>query len=139
MFTEAVATKPIVIVEDDPDCREIIELAVSLEGYSVSTSKDHGDALDLLAHTTPAIVLVDYYGVSSDVKAFVGQIRALHPTVPIVLMTGARNPEEKTRELGLKEYLIKPFQIDELKTLLVRHHIRPRHSHRSKRLQFSLF
>ena len=132
-------SKPIVFVEDDADCREIIDLAVTLEGYSVSVAKDHQEALDLLTNTQPKIVFIDYYGVSSNLKGFVQQIRELHPAVPIVLMTGARNPDEKTRELGLKEYIGKPFQIDDLKLILERHRVRPAESRVSKRVQFSLF
>jgi len=139
MYRMTAHSKPIVFVEDDADCREIIELAVTLEGYSVSLASDHGEALDLLNHTDPSIVFIDYYGVSSDVKRFVGQIRRLHPNVPIVLMTGARNPGEKIRDLGLNEYIEKPFQIDDLIGLLKRHHIRPSQAPASKRVQFSLF
>lgn len=132
-------SKPIIFVEDDADCREIIELAVTLEGYSVSLARDHHEALDLLAETQPGIVFVDYYGVSSNQRLFIDQIRQLHPGVPIVLMTGARNPEEKIRELGIKEYLIKPFQIDDLVSILSRHRVQPAQARASRRMQFSLF
>src|ERR1051326_321572 len=114
MYRSTSTSRPVVFVEDDPDCREVIELAITLEGYSVRVAKDHQEALDLLYYSTPSIVFVDYYGVASNMKAFVAQIRNLHPYVPVILMTGARNPEEKSRELGLKEHLGKPFQIDDL-------------------------
>jgi DNA-binding NtrC family response regulator len=133
-------SRPVVFIEDDQDSREIIELAVSLEGYTVKLAKDYQEALDLLTHSVPSIVFVDYYGVASDMKGFIAQIRNLHPHVPIVLMTGARFPEEKTRELGLREYLGKPFQMDDLAAILKRHRICPAEAPVSRRIQrFSLF
>jgi DNA-binding response OmpR family regulator len=111
----------VVIIEDDQDTCEMIELAITMEGHSVHVAREHAEALDLIAATAPDMILLDYYGVTSDLSALIGSIGALKPNTPIVLMTGARQPAEKAKELGLREYLAKPFNTEELRGLLRAH------------------
>jgi DNA-binding response OmpR family regulator len=130
----------VVVVEDDPEIGEVIELAVSVQGYTVRVAANQADALELIAATEPAVVLLDYYGVSSNLEDFVRSIRLLHPRVAIVLVTGAKEPRSKAKALGLKECLPKPFCSNELFALLKKHCGRPaRAAQRSKQVEFSLF
>ena len=111
----------VLLVEDDPDTAEAMEMAISMEGYPIRVASDQADALDMLPLTKPSVILLDYYGVTSDIKKFVARIREIHPKVPIVLMTGARDAKTKAKELGLKECLPKPFSADALRNILKKH------------------
>jgi DNA-binding response OmpR family regulator len=111
----------VLLVEDDPDTAEAMEMAISMEGYPIRVASDQADALDMLPLTKPSVILLDYYGVASDIKKFVARIRAIHPKVPIVLMTGARDADSKAKELGLKDCLPKPFGADALRNILKKH------------------
>jgi CheY-like chemotaxis protein len=129
----------VVVVEDDPEISEAMELAVSIQGYSVRVASNQAEALELIEATEPNVVLLDYYGVSSNLEDFVRSIRLLHPRVPIVLVTGAKEPRSKAKALGLKECLPKPFDSNELFTLLEKHCGRPARASRAKQVEFSLF
>jgi CheY-like chemotaxis protein len=53
-------TPPILIVEDDPDWRELMRLVLMLAGYDVETAADGQDALEALAKgIVPRLMIVD--------------------------------------------------------------------------------
>ena len=108
----------ILVVDDDPDTREVLELAVSMEGYSVRLAEDTATALEILAACSPAMVFLDYYGIGEDTAKLVEHVRSANRATPIVLMTGAKDPARKARALGLKNFLPKPFDFDALRKLL---------------------
>ena len=110
--------RTVVVVEDDRDTSEMLELAIAMEGYTARSAADPLEALDLISATKPELVLLDYYGVTAELESFVNSIRAIHPTTRIVLMTGAKKPADKASQLGLKEWLAKPFDSNTLQQLL---------------------
>jgi DNA-binding response OmpR family regulator len=107
-------SKQILIVEDDSDTCEAIEVAVTMEGYSARVAQDQHTALEFVTADEPAAILLDYYGLDGDAKRFVTAARAINRHVPIVLMTGARDANEKAHELGLRHCLPKPFDLEKL-------------------------
>jgi DNA-binding NtrC family response regulator len=125
MYYGAERCKQIVFIEDNADCRESISVALGIEGYSIALASEHAEAIELLNRTTPDIIFIDFHGVTDDMKQFVEDIKSLHPRVPLVLTTGAPDPDVKSRTLGMSEYLVKPFEIGELTRVLQRHQIWP--------------
>jgi DNA-binding NtrC family response regulator len=130
----------VVVIEDDEDTSEIIALAVAMEGHSVHVAREHTEAIELITLTDPDMILLDYYGVTSDIQALINAIDAIQPYAPIVLMTGAKQPAEKARELGLREHLAKPFNTEDLRSLL-RIHCKSSRSGRpsQRKLAFNIF
>ena len=130
----------IVVVEDDQDTGDMLEIALSMDGYSVRVASDRDDAMEIITATEPSVILLDYYGVTSDLKEFISCIRAVKPDVPIVLVTGAREPMEKARDLGLDEFLAKPFDSEKLGALLSHHCSNPGSLTRKKdKMRFRIF
>jgi DNA-binding NtrC family response regulator len=132
-------TRTVVVVEDDPENRDVMEMAIGMEGFNVRLASDHAEALEVLASTDPSVVLLDYYGVGENVRDFITHARFLHPRVPIVLVTGAKNPAQKARTLGLKEFLAKPFSSQDLHALLTKHCARHLRRAAPSQLAFNLF
>jgi DNA-binding response OmpR family regulator len=114
MASRKAPVKTILIVDDDPDIGEALELAMSVEGYSVRVAKNHDEGLALLRQIQPAVVLLDYYGLGGDPGQFVAKAEALSHGVRIVLMTSARTATVRARDLGLGHVLAKPFDIETL-------------------------
>jgi len=130
----------VLVIDDDPEICDALELAASMEGYSVQVADSEETALEMIESSPPALILLDYYMAEHNTERFVSTVRAINRSIPIVLMTGALEPAGKAKELGLKRYLAKPFDIDALQKVLREHGVDRREAIASKRkLTFSLF
>jgi len=114
----ATKSNTVLIVDDDSEICDALQMAVSMEGFDVRVSESQSEALEIVQLAPPALILLDYYGVGNDTKRFVRSVRGYNSTIPIVLMTGAKDPSAKCRELNLKHYLAKPFEIESLQKIL---------------------
>ena len=112
------STRTILVVDDDPEIGEVLELAMSVEGYSVEVAQSHEAGLRLMREVAPAVILLDYYGLGGDPGQFVAQATSINSATPIVLMTSARTATIRARDLGINHVLAKPFDIESLLTLL---------------------
>jgi len=117
----------VLVVDDDPDTCEVIELSGTLDGYRVRVASCPDEAMEIVELETPAIIFLDYYGMGDGLQDFVARVRSRNAHIPIVLMTGANAPHQKARELGLKEYLAKPFGSEQLEAFLTRYRVLPEH------------
>ena len=106
---------PILVVEDDPQLRLTMELALLDEGNRVETAADGLAAVERARTRRPALVLLDW-----GLPLLTGQevAEAIHQsyaeTVPIVLVTADGRSAEKARLARAREYLDKPFDLDHL-------------------------
>jgi two-component system CheB/CheR fusion protein len=81
----------IMIVEDDPMVREMLELLFQAEGHRILTAGDGHKALELVAQgAEPDIVIADYNlpGGMSGLEAIIEMRRVLHRQVPVIILTG---------------------------------------------------
>jgi DNA-binding NtrC family response regulator len=113
----------ILVVEDDLDLREALGEFLSEAGYGVVTAQSAEHAIELLKTILrPCLVLLDYVmpGVGAD--GLLDEIEALADAehFKVVLMTGLQGAKVRT-ETRLVHTLMKPFKMDVLLGLLVRH------------------
>jgi two-component system CheB/CheR fusion protein len=118
-------TGSILLIEDDPDVRELLELVLEREGHGVATAIDGASALDLVVRGSlrPDIILADYNlpGGVTGVKA-AGKLQAqLGVEVPVIILTG----DISTRALKVIAdegctQLNKPVQLHELNQAIQR-------------------
>ena len=85
-------TGAILVIEDDPDVRELLEVLLKDEGHDVATASDGPVALDLVKHgmARPDLILADYNlptGMDG-VRATLLLREALHRPVPAIILTG---------------------------------------------------
>jgi CheY-like chemotaxis protein len=110
-----VLDRPILVVDDDPAIRELIEQALGDEGYAVLTAEHGAAALQIVASTTPAVILLDMRMPVMDGWTFARQYRAAYqPAAPIVVCTAARDAGERAAQIGADGTLPKPFKLDDL-------------------------
>src|SRR5262245_53184864 len=112
----------VLVVDDDDSIREMIELALSSEGYEVVTAPDGAAALALLPRVHPQLVLLDMTVPLMDGWEFARRYHQLpDPKPPIVVLTAAQDAARRASEVGATAYLAKPFAIDQLLDLVQRY------------------
>jgi len=117
--TPAVAGRlsaPVLVVEDDDDCRRLIELALVFEGYRVAKAANGADALRVMNTTLPALVVLDLvlpWVNGIEVLATMRESARLR-TVPVLVVTGTPTHPHALRHLRPVTVLHKPFNIEAL-------------------------
>lgn len=108
------------VVEDDPDVRQLVELVLSRVGYEVNGFGTGLEALEWLTGSTtlPDLVVLDVQMPEMDGWAVLGAIRADDRTrrLPVLLCT-VEAPEanpERGAHAGADAHLTKPFSADDL-------------------------
>jgi two-component system response regulator FlrC len=106
----------ILVVEDDSDLRGALCDTLELAGYIV-TATDHGQsALDKLANENVGLLLSDLQMRPMDGHTLLKKAKALIPDLPVLLMTAFGTVQGAVEALheGASDYLIKPFEADDL-------------------------
>lgn len=116
---EAVHVKPLVMVVDDSlTVRKITTRLLERSGYLVVTAKDGVDALEQLTEISPHVMLLDIEMPRMDGFELTKRLRQDSKTknLPIIMITSRTADKHRNyaMELGVNEYLGKPFQEDEL-------------------------
>lgn len=104
----------VLLVEDDPDIREIAEMALAtVGGLDVLACGTGGEALRRVDEFDPQLAVVDVMMPGMDGPGLMAELRARPATraLPIVFMTAKVQPEEMTRwrTLGAADVIAKPF------------------------------
>jgi chemosensory pili system protein ChpA (sensor histidine kinase/response regulator) len=116
-------TVPLVMVVDDSlTVRKITTRMLTREGFEVATAKDGVDALQQLQDIQPDIILLDIEMPRMDGFEFARNARADARTkdTPIIMITSRTADKHRNRaiELGVNEYMGKPYQEDQLLALI---------------------
>lgn len=110
--------KKILIVDDEPVIRLLIEQVLATEGYELLSVASGEEALRVLPSFDPDIVLLDIQMVGMDGYAVCAEIRAdeRYHFTKIIMISGCAQVEERLRgyEVGADDYIGKPFDNDEL-------------------------
>ena len=108
----------ILVVDDEPHIRRILQFLLEQEGFSVVMAADGEEALAKLSEVHPDLVLLDVMMPKLDGFSVLEQIRDNIETrsLPIIMLTAKGESSEKVRGLkgGANDYLTKPFNHEEL-------------------------
>jgi UDP-3-O-[3-hydroxymyristoyl] N-acetylglucosamine deacetylase len=104
------------VVDDEPAICETLEGVLSDEGYDVLTFPDAHSFFRKLETTKPALVLLDIWLPGSDGMAVLGQMRQIHPEIPVIMMSGHAGIESAVNaiKMGAADFLEKPLHLDVL-------------------------
>lgn len=105
----------ILIVDDEPQIARALRVALSSRGYEVRTAGNGETALDLIASTSPDVVLLDLGLPGIDGVEVVRRLRGWS-RVPVIVVSVREGQSDKVAALdaGADDYLTKPFGTDEL-------------------------
>lgn len=109
----------LLLVDDDPDGREVVEYSLSHAGAAVMTAASADEAFEKFKKSPPTIVVTDIAMPRLDGFWLCEQIRGLSdPTqrVPIIALTALvyRKDRDKIRQAGFDAHLVKPDGLDDL-------------------------
>jgi two-component system OmpR family response regulator len=111
--------RTVLYVDDEPDIREIVEMALGLIGnLAVTTCASGEQALKVIPTLKPDLVLLDVMMPAMDGPTALGRMRAdaTLPVIPVIFVTAKAMPQEIAhfRELGAAWVIAKPFDPMEL-------------------------
>jgi PAS domain S-box-containing protein len=110
----------VLVVEDDPDSRDLMERWLGARGAQVASSASAAQALDMLATVRPDVLVCDIGLPDMDGYELIQRIRALEvargDTIPAVAVTAFARPEDRTRALraGYQAHVAKPVREGDL-------------------------
>ncbi len=115
----------VMVVDDSLTVRKITGRMLAREGYEVATAKDGVDALQQLQDLKPDCILLDVEMPRMDGFEFARNVRADAATksIPIIMITSrtAEKHRNHALEIGVNEYMGKPYQEDQLLALIRRY------------------
>ena len=105
----------ILIVDDNPDIREVLGTYAAKEGFEPITAKDGFEALELFRKTSPVVILLDVMMPGMDGYRVCERIRS-ESDVPIILITAKGEDYERVMglDIGADDYIVKPFNANEV-------------------------
>jgi chemosensory pili system protein ChpA (sensor histidine kinase/response regulator) len=119
------ATPLVMVVDDSLTVRKITGRMLAREGYEFVTAKDGVDALQQLQDVRPSVILLDVEMPRMDGFEFARNVRLDEATksIPIIMITSRTADKHRNRaiELGVNEYMGKPYQEDQLLALIARY------------------
>jgi two-component system response regulator MprA len=132
-----VAALSALLVEDDPAIAELVRIGLRYEGFEVYACADGGQAIRLAERHRPDVVVLDWMLPILDGIQVCRRLRAMGD--PAVLMITARDAVADRvhgLESGADDYLVKPFDFEEL-VARVRAILRRRRDHLGRTLRFA--
>jgi len=117
-MADASARPRVVIADDDPDIRRLVQITVSNAGCDVTVASDGEQALELVRASPPDLVILDVLMPRMDGWEVARELKADPATqaVPIMFLT-SRGQEHDVLEgfnSGAADYMVKPFSPREL-------------------------
>ncbi|MFC3542417.1 MULTISPECIES: response regulator transcription factor [Nonomuraea] len=106
----------LLVVDDEPALREALQSSLEFEGYKVTTADDGQEALDELAGSPYDAVLLDVMMPRLDGLTACRRLRAGGNHIPVLMLTARDAVGDRVSGLdaGADDYLVKPFELDEL-------------------------
>ncbi len=110
----------ILIVDDEIHVAHLLAESISSQGHQAIVATSGVDALTFLSKKAPDAVFLDVSMPMLDGVEVLRQIRATHPTLPVIILESRVSEAqiEEVRRLGITDILEKPFVLKFLKDAL---------------------
>ena len=105
----------IMVVDDDPNIRELVRLYLEKEGFEVTCAERGDEAVKMFRASPPNLMLLDVMLPGMDGWQVCREIRKIS-NIPIIMLTAKDETFDKVLglELGADDYIVKPFDMKEL-------------------------
>jgi two-component system response regulator MprA len=110
----------ILVVDDDRAVRDALRRALTLSGYEVQVAEDGERALEQVVQAVPDAVVLDIGMPGIDGLEVCRRVRRLGNRVPILMLTARDAVADRIDglDVGADDYMVKPFDVEELKARL---------------------
>jgi DNA-binding response OmpR family regulator len=127
----------ILLAEDDPDFGNILKQYLEMSGFRITWAKDGVEAFEIFKKESFNICVLDIMMPKMDGFTLAEKIININPEMPFVFLTARKMKEDKLKglKLGADDYIVKPFEADEL--VLRLHNIIKRAAGKSKEITTS--
>ncbi|CAM3627239.1 response regulator transcription factor [Nocardiopsis rhodophaea] len=113
---EATTHPHVLVIDDEPNIRELVQAALRFHNFSVSTAGTGGDGLALARERHPDLILLDI--MLPDISGFeiCQRLRHAGDNVPVIYLTARDTPSDTVTGLSLggDDYVTKPFSVEAL-------------------------
>jgi CheY-like chemotaxis protein len=106
--------RPVLVVDDDDATRAAERVVLHEGGFRVVEARDGAEALWVMQHDPPSVVVLDVQMPGIDGPSFALQLRMGLRRVPLVILTGAPDPRHEADRCNAEAYLAKPFDSSKL-------------------------
>ena len=110
--------KKVLIVDDEPDVRELVKFNLTRDGWEVSEAADGLEGLEKAKSERPDLIVLDLMMPEMDGMAVFKNLRESKKTaeIPVLMLTAKKELDDKLEglALGADDYVAKPFSIKEL-------------------------
>jgi DNA-binding NtrC family response regulator len=110
----------ILVIDDEPILRDSLEVALKTSGYEVVTARTGEEGLERFQQENPDLVLLDHWlpGINGD--EVLRRIKEEDPEIPIIIMTAQGSIELAVTlmKMGAFDFLVKPFELDQVEDLI---------------------
>jgi DNA-binding response OmpR family regulator len=110
-----VNTISIMIIDDEEAMRALIKTFLVIEGYSVIEASNGMDALEMIKHEAPDLIIADVMMPYMDGFLFASELKKNHH-IPLIFLSAKGEEWDKIQglKLGGDDYIVKPFHQGEL-------------------------
>jgi two-component system response regulator MprA len=110
------AGERVLVVDDDPPLRRMLERTLRAEGFEVTVAADGGAALSAAERSAPDLIVLDVAMPGLDGLGVCRRLRARGLPTPILMLTARDAVPDRVAglEAGADDYLVKPFAVPEL-------------------------
>jgi DNA-binding response OmpR family regulator len=108
--------KHILLAEDDLDFGNILKQYLEISGYTITWAKDGKEALELFKSGRYSICVFDVMMPKMDGFTLAEKVIDINPETPFIFLTARKLKADKIKglKLGADDYIVKPFEADEL-------------------------
>lgn len=106
----------ILLIDDDPDVRTVLQAILQRHGYAVETASGREEALEKIHLELPSLILLDVLLSGSDGRELCRLIKATPQTkdIPVIMFSGHPGAAIRFEEYGADDFIPKPFNTEAL-------------------------
>lgn len=104
----------ILIIDDDPDVRTVMNVLMKRQGYAVETASNREDALERLEAFRPSVILLDVLLSGSDGREFCREIKRKESMkdIPVIMFSAHPGAADNIGSYGADDFIGKPVNTD---------------------------
>lgn len=108
--------KKVLIIDDDPDVRTVMDVLMKKQGYGVATAFNREDALDKLEDFQPSVILLDVLLSGTDGRQLCREIKSDDKTrhVPVIMVSAHPGAADNIDNYGADDFISKPINTEVL-------------------------